>query len=224
MSSFPSPGWVELANGVVPLRCWWAPPQPMRTILIRNSCDHVHIVLPEGVWCEYLGPQRGGSPGRPRPSALALPLFSRTAPDLELAYESSIWPRAGATRTPPPQIKSSAMSPQHSDGCGRDIPKLPFIWWASASGGMPPFWRPRCQVFDFYGAGVSRMRPSGGEPSLNLLPEVQARLTRNHVQPGPLSPLRIVRRLVMPCAGCPAGQRLRCGVPASIQLHVRSPQ
>ena len=32
-------------------------------------------------------------------------------------------------------------------------------------------------AFDFYGAGVSRMRPGGGEPSLNLLPELQARLT-----------------------------------------------
>ena len=32
-------------------------------------------------------------------------------------------------------------------------------------------------VFDFYGAGVSRMRPGAGEPSLALLLEVQARLT-----------------------------------------------
>ena len=32
-------------------------------------------------------------------------------------------------------------------------------------------------AFDFYGAGVSRMRPGGGEPSLALLPEIQARLT-----------------------------------------------
>ena len=32
-------------------------------------------------------------------------------------------------------------------------------------------------AFDFYGAGVSRMRPGGGEPSLALLPEIKARLT-----------------------------------------------
>ena len=32
-------------------------------------------------------------------------------------------------------------------------------------------------AFDFYGAGVSRMRPGGGEPSLALLPEIKAQLT-----------------------------------------------
>ena len=32
-------------------------------------------------------------------------------------------------------------------------------------------------AFDFYGAGVSRMRPGGGEPSLALLSEIKARLT-----------------------------------------------
>ena len=31
--------------------------------------------------------------------------------------------------------------------------------------------------FDFYGAGVSLVRPGGGEPSRRLLPEVQVRLT-----------------------------------------------
>ena len=32
------------------------------------------------------------------------------------------------------------------------------------------------QVFDFYVAGVSRMRPGGGEPSLAVLPDIQTRL------------------------------------------------
>ena len=31
--------------------------------------------------------------------------------------------------------------------------------------------------FDFYGAGVSRMRPGGGPPSLALLPSIQGQLT-----------------------------------------------
>ena len=33
------------------------------------------------------------------------------------------------------------------------------------------------QALDFYGAGVNQMRPGGGEPSLNLLPKIKARLT-----------------------------------------------
>ena len=32
-------------------------------------------------------------------------------------------------------------------------------------------------TFDFYGVGVSRMRPGGGPPSLELLTQVQGRLT-----------------------------------------------
>ena len=54
------------------------------------------------------------------------------------------------------------------------------MWWASASVGMPllaatlPWFE---QVFDFYGAGVSRMRPGGGEPSLSVLPDIQTRLS-----------------------------------------------
>ena len=32
-------------------------------------------------------------------------------------------------------------------------------------------------TFDFYGAGVSRMRPGGGPPMLELLEQVQVRLT-----------------------------------------------
>ena len=54
------------------------------------------------------------------------------------------------------------------------------MWWASASGhaAFLAATLPGVEyVFDFYGAGVSRMRPGGGEPSLALLPEVQARLT-----------------------------------------------
>ena len=34
----------------------------------------------------------------------------------------------------------------------------------------------RC-TFDFYGAGVSRMRPGGGAPTLELLPQVAGQLT-----------------------------------------------
>ena len=32
-------------------------------------------------------------------------------------------------------------------------------------------------AFDFYGAGVGRMRLGGGEPSLSLLPNIEAWLT-----------------------------------------------
>ena len=65
-------------------------------------------------------------------------------------------------------------------------------------------------AFDFYGAGVSRMRPGGGEPSLALLPEVQARLTCVFGTADPLIPAEdreaIGKALRM---ADPTGQRLR---------------
>ena len=44
-------------------------------------------------------------------------------------------------------------------------------------------------AFDFYGAGVSRMQPGGGEPSLNLLPMIEARLTCVFGTADPLIPV-----------------------------------
>ena len=55
------------------------------------------------------------------------------------------------------------------------------MWWVSALGGHAAFLAATLpwieHAFDFYGAGVSRMRPVGGEPSLNLRPRIEARLT-----------------------------------------------
>ena len=55
-----------------------------------------------------------------------------------------IWPKGGAIRTPQPPIRSLAMLLRPWPGCGPDTRTLPSMWWASASGGMPHFWRPRC--------------------------------------------------------------------------------
>ena len=90
MSNFPSPGWVELANGGVPLRCWWAPPQVnANDIRSKSLVNRVYIVLPEvfgvNAWVRSVA-DRLAAHGHP---ALVLSLFSRTAPDLELAYEPS---------------------------------------------------------------------------------------------------------------------------------------
>ena len=66
------------------------------------------------------------------------------------------------------------------------------------------------QAFDFYGAGISRMRPGGGEPSLALLPKVQARLTCVFGDADPLIPAedrQAIRAALNKVDS--AGQRLR---------------
>ena len=65
-------------------------------------------------------------------------------------------------------------------------------------------------AFDFYGAGVSRMRPGGGEPSLALLPEINARLTCVFGMADPLIPPEDRGAIVAALREVdPASQRLR---------------
>ena len=78
----PSPGsWVTLNTGPVPLRCWWAPTSS------AMPATRAVIVLPEifglNGWVRGVA-DRLSATGVP---ALAMPLFARTAPDLELGYD-----------------------------------------------------------------------------------------------------------------------------------------
>ena len=86
----PSSSWVDLANGGVPLRCWWAKSEvDANDIAAKSLSNRVYIVLPEvfgvNAWVRSVA-DRLAAQGHP---ALAVPLFARTAPDLELAYEPS---------------------------------------------------------------------------------------------------------------------------------------
>ena len=65
-------------------------------------------------------------------------------------------------------------------------------------------------AFDFYGAGLSRMRPGGGEPSLALLPEIQGQLTCVFGTADPLIPAEDRDAIEAALSKAdPAGQRLR---------------
>ena len=65
-------------------------------------------------------------------------------------------------------------------------------------------------AFDFYGAGVSRMRPGGDEPSLALLPKIEARLTCVFGTDDPLIPAEDREAIGAALRKMdPVGQRLR---------------
>ena len=215
MSSFPSPGWVELANGVVPLHCWWAPSQvSANDIDAKSLIKRVYIVLPEvfgvNAWVRSVA-DRLADQGYP---ALAVPLFARTAPDLELAYDASDLAegRRHKDATTADQILgdvSAALSWLRARYPQASIHVVGFCF-----GGHAAFLAATLpgveHAFDFYGAGVSRMRPGGGEPSLALLPEIKARLTCVFGTADPLIPLEDREAIGAALHKVdPAGQRLR---------------
>jgi carboxymethylenebutenolidase len=141
-------------------------------------------------------------------------LFARTAPDLELAYEPSdlAQGRCHKDATTADQILCDVASAL--DWLQARYPDAAIHVVGFCFGGHAAFLAatlPGVAVaFDFYGAGVSRMRPGGGEPSLALLPEVQAQLTCVFGTADPLIPAedREVIRAALRKAD-PAGERLR---------------
>ena len=185
----PSPGsWVTLNTGPVPLRCWWAP-----TSSARPATGAV-IVLPEifGLNCWVRGvADRLSAAGVP---ALAIPLFARTAPELELGYdpESTSEGRRHKEATSAEAILADVQASidwlRHALEANDRPLRITVVGFCfGGHAALLAATLADVQVsLDFYGAGVSRGRPGGGAPSLELLPSVQGEL---HCLCGSLDPL-----------------------------------
>ena len=207
--------WVEVRNGSVCLRCWRAEPQRSSNDIDSNSyVERVYIVLPEvfgvNAWVRSVADRLAAS-GHP---ALALPLFARTAPDLELAYEEADLAQGRRHKdvTTADQILGDVAAAV--DWLRVRYPDAAIHVVGFCFGGHAAFLAATlpgvAAAFDFYGAGVSRMRPGGGEPSLALLPEVQARLTCVFGTADPLIPAEDREAIVAALHKAdPAGERLR---------------
>ena len=182
ISNSTSGGWVLVDNGPVPLRCWWAKPSSIAHDIESISCQkRVVIVLPEvfglNVWVQSVA-DRFAQQGVP---ALAIPLFARTAPSLNLGYSDADLAegRRHKDATTAEQIladAAAAITWLQQQCPGADVSVVGFCFGGHAallSATLPDV----VSSFNFYGAGVSRMRPGGGPPSLELLPQVAGRLT-----------------------------------------------
>ena len=215
ISSSPSSRWVELANGAVSLRCWWAEPRINASDIESISCPYrVYIVLPEvfgvNAWVRGVA-DRLAAQGH---AALAVPLFARTAPDLELAYETSDLAegRRHKDATTSEQILADVAAAV--SWFRARYPQAAIHVVGFCFGGHAAFLAATLpgveHAFDFYGAGVSRMRLGGGEPSLALLPEIKARLTCVFGTADPLIPLEDRQAIGAALHKVdPASQRLR---------------
>ena len=166
----------------MPLRCWWTPPSQNRNETVSaDTCKRAFIVLPEvfGVngWVRGVG-ERLATHGM---AALAMPLFARTAPELDLTYTEAdlVEGRRHKDATTTDQILADlgaaiAWLQQCCPQARIDVVGFCFGGHAALLAATLPEVR---ASFDFYGAGVSCGRPGGGPPSLELLPQVQGKLT-----------------------------------------------
>ncbi len=202
-------------TGPVPLRCWWAPTNSAK------PATHAVIVLPEifglNGWVRGVA-DRLSAAGVP---ALAMPLFARTAPELELGYDPEST-REGrrhkeATRTEEIVADVQASIDWLREALGtRDQPLRITVVGFCFGGHAALLAATLTDVnvsLDFYGAGVSVGRPGGGHPSLELLPSVQGEL---HCLCGSIDPLipssdqRAIQAALQ--AEDPTGLRLRYSV------------
>ena len=215
ISDSTSAGWVSVANGPLTLRCWWSTPAEARHDNDSiSSLERVYVVLPEvfgvNAWVRSVA-DRLAAQGIP---ALAVPLFARTAPELELGYETSdlAQGRAHKDASTAQQILSdvSAAVTWLQQRCPRAAIDLAGFCFGGHAALLAATLPPIRRSFDFYGAGVSRMRPGGGLPSLALLPQVSGQLTCLCGTADPLIPQQDRSVIESALAATdPSGERLR---------------
>ena len=165
--------WIQIEQGPIPLRCWWNNPQ--------KESKHVVLVLPEvfGVnsWVRSVV-DRLAEQGIP---ALAMPLFARTAPELDLGYteDDLVEGRRHKEQTTTQQIlddASTSLNWLKQQYIQSKITVVGFCFGGHAAlitSTLPDV----DKTFDFYGAGVATTRPGGGPPSLELLSKTSGKLT-----------------------------------------------
>lgn len=218
--------WVTLeAPGAHRLRCWWASPaaeQPLGAVL----------VLPEvfGVngWVRSVA-ERLAAAGY---GALAMPIFARTAPDFETGYDEA----------------GLALGREHRDAvtaAGLLADACRAIAWLQAQPGLAgqgvgcvgfcfgghlaliaatlPEVVATC---DFYGARVSKFRPGGGPPTLELLPQIGGDLLCFSGDQDPLMPPEEVAAIDAAIAsaqkfGCERRQRVAAGAGHGFMCEAR---
>ena len=172
--------WVSIPPqnpGEVPLRCWWSPPAgtPRAGLLVLPEVFGVNGWV-RGV-ADRLAAEGYG--------ALAMPLFSRTAPALDLDYssESLAEGRSHKERTRAPELLQDVALALHwlSGSLGAvGAPGAPIGCVGFCFGGHVALLAASLAgisaTCNFYGAGVASGRPGGGPPTLDEVAGVRGRL------------------------------------------------
>jgi len=154
------------------LRCWWARPAAVQPV--RGAV----LVLPEvfglNGWVRSVA-DRLAAEGY---AALAMPIFARTAPALELGYDDAALVEGREHRD---QVTAAGVLAdarraiawlQRQDGLiARPVACVGFCFGGHLSLLVATL-AEVALTCDFYGARVSTFRPGGGPPTLEVLPQI----------------------------------------------------
>ncbi len=168
-------GWQELAGpDGLSLRCWWARPT-------QRQARAALLVLPEvfglNAWVRGVA-ERLAAAGY---AALAMPIFARSAPDLDVGYDAA---GLAAGREHRDRVSADAFLAdaraaitwlQRQPGLDRPVGCVGFCFGghlAMLAATLPEV-AATCAA---YGARVSSFRPGGGEPTLAVLPRLPGHL------------------------------------------------
>jgi len=204
-----SAAWVELppaAEGPV-LRCWYARPEA------PGSCRGAVLVLPEvfglNSWVRGFC-SRLAAAGY---AALAMPIFARTAPDLELGYGPDGLAEGRLHRD---QVSAAGVLADAGRAIAwlqqqRAHPERPVACVGFCFGGhlslLVASLEQVALTCDFYGARVSSFRPGGGPPTLELLPSVGGDLLCVCGQDDPLMPQQELEAIEQALRACASPRR-----------------
>ncbi len=165
--------WIEIEQGSLALRCWWNNTQ--------KESKHMVLVLPEvfGInnWVRSVV-DRLAEQNIP---ALAMPLFARTAPELNLGYSEDdlVKGRWHKEQTTTQQILDDISTSLNWLKQQSTQSKITVV--GSCFGGHAALIASTLAdvdtTFNFYGAGVATTRPGGGPPSLEFLSKTSGKLT-----------------------------------------------
>jgi carboxymethylenebutenolidase len=166
------------------LRCWWSVPEQGLSGGSQGGLRGAVLVLPEvfglNGWVRSVADRLAGEGY----AALAMPIFERTAPGLDVGYDAA----------------GLAAGREHRDAVTAETfladAQRAITWLQSQQLGQEPGLQIGCVGFcfgghlallaatlpavratcAFYGARVSSFRPGGGEPTLAVLPQIQGHL------------------------------------------------
>lgn len=201
---------VSAASGAaaVTLRCWLSLPT-------QGAPRGGVLVLPEvfgiNAWVRSVA-DRLAAAGY---AALAVPLFARTAPELELGYDEASLQLGRSHKERSEAATLLADLQQAADWLAAQLPDpgVPLGCVGFCFGGHVAMLAATLPCIaatcDFYGAGVASGRPGGGAPTLSELPRIPGRLLCFCGEADPLIPAADVQAIEAAIAAAPDPSRHR---------------